>query len=146
MVIWYDACITCLYAVRSRQPGGERCCSSDMSHGFLKEASTCRIEVSADICIHAPAATLRHAPLASRMQCIMGAATLAKALGAVADILLIDGFQQHRYRSLDNLVLKRRLPHRTLPPISLVAPDARDRRGLVAPAAPALVEVGEVLV
>src|SRR2546430_6859944 len=80
------------------------------------------------------------------MPCIMGAATLAKAIGAVTEILLIDGFQQHRYRSLDNLVLKRRLPHRTLPPISLVAPDARDRRGLVAPPAPALAGVGEGLV
>src|SRR5260370_37500885 len=75
------------------------------------------------------------------MQGIMGAATLAKAIGAVTEILLIDGFQQHRYRSLDNLVLKRRLPNRTLPPISLVEPDALDRRGPVAPAARALVEV-----
>src|SRR6266571_1332923 len=54
MVIWYDACITCLYAVRSRQPGGERCCSSDMSHGFLKEASTCRIEAGFDVSFEYP--------------------------------------------------------------------------------------------
>ncbi len=80
------------------------------------------------------------------MPCIMGAATLAQALGAVTAIVLIDGFPQHRYRSLDNRVLKRRLPNRTLPPISLVEPDALDRRGLVAPAAQALVEVVEVLV
>src|SRR5260370_22535176 len=80
------------------------------------------------------------------MQGIMGAATLAKAIGAVTEILLIDGFQQHRYRSLDNLVLKRRLPNRTLPPISLVEPDALDRRGLVAPAAQAFVVGVEVLV
>src|SRR5260370_41459786 len=78
------------------------------------------------------------------MQGIMGAATLAKAIGAVTEILLIDGFQQHRYRSLDNLVLKRRLPNRTLPPSSLVEPDALDRRGLVAPAAPAVVGGGGV--
>src|SRR6266436_10382883 len=44
-----DSCITCLYAVRSRQPGGGRCCSSDISFGFLKEASTCRIEDALDI-------------------------------------------------------------------------------------------------
>src|SRR6266536_6726537 len=54
MVIWYDACITCLYALRSRQPGGERCCSSDMSHGFLKEASTCRIEATLDVSFDEP--------------------------------------------------------------------------------------------
>ena len=44
-----DACITYLYAVRSRQLGGERCCSSDISRGFLKEVATCRIETRADI-------------------------------------------------------------------------------------------------
>ena len=44
-----DSCITCLYAVHSRQPGGGRCCSSDISFGFLKEASTCRIEAFRDI-------------------------------------------------------------------------------------------------
>ena len=38
-----ESCIICRYAVRSRQLGGERCCSSGMSSGFLKEASTCRI-------------------------------------------------------------------------------------------------------
>lgn len=80
------------------------------------------------------------------MQCLMGAAPLAKALGAVTEIWRIDGFQQHRYRSLDHLGLTRRLPNRTLPPIRLVEPDALDRRGLVAPAAQALVEVVEVLV
>ena len=46
-----DSCITCLYAVHSRQPGGGRCCSSDISFGFLKEASTCRIEAAGDICV-----------------------------------------------------------------------------------------------
>jgi len=76
----------------------------------------------------------------------MGAATLAKALGAVTEIWLIDGFQQHRYRSLDTLVLTRRRPNRTLPPISLVEPDTLDRRGLVAPAPQALVAVVAVLV
>ena len=44
-----DSCITCLHAVRSRQLGGERCCSSGMSYGFSKEASTCRIEVAPNI-------------------------------------------------------------------------------------------------
>src|SRR6266487_5528279 len=44
-----DSFLTCLHAVRSRQLGGERCCSSGMSYGFLKEASTCRIEEACDI-------------------------------------------------------------------------------------------------
>src|SRR5438477_12610915 len=46
-----DSCITYLYAVRSRQLGGERCCSSDISRGFLKEVSTCRIEALRDISV-----------------------------------------------------------------------------------------------
>src|SRR5678815_1437985 len=44
-----DSCMTYLYAVVSRQPGGGRCCSSGMSHGFSKEASRCRIETAGDI-------------------------------------------------------------------------------------------------
>src|SRR5881296_685679 len=49
-----DSCITCLYAVHSRQPGGGRCCSSDISFGFLKEASTCRIETPFAVAFDAP--------------------------------------------------------------------------------------------
>src|SRR6516162_4018976 len=49
-----ESCIICRYAVRSRQLGGERCCSSGMSSGFLKEASTCRI-----VRPHRPASLLR---------------------------------------------------------------------------------------
>src|SRR2546427_11742047 len=49
-----DSCITCLHAVRSRQPGGGRCYSSDISFGFLKEASTCRIEAPLDISFDEP--------------------------------------------------------------------------------------------
>src|SRR2546427_730293 len=44
----------CLYAVRSRQLGGERCCSSGMSYGFLKEASTCRTETPFDVAFDEP--------------------------------------------------------------------------------------------
>ena len=49
-----DSCITCLYAVCSRQLGEERCCSSGMSYGFLKEASICRIEATYDIAFDHP--------------------------------------------------------------------------------------------
>ena len=98
------------------------------------------VDIATDLCLHDPAATLRHAPLASRLPCIRGAATLATARGAVPAIWLLDGFPPHGDRSLDPLVLPRRLPKRTWPPSSLVEPDALDRRGLGAPAAPALVE------
>jgi len=57
-----------------------------------------------------------------------------------------EGCPPPRYRSLDPRVFTRRRPHRPLPPIRLGEPDALDRRGLGVPAAPALGEVGEVLV
>ena len=41
-----------------RQLGGERCCSSGMSCGFLKEASTCRIEAAAHIRVEHPWTTI----------------------------------------------------------------------------------------
>src|SRR5713226_7574554 len=41
----------------------------------------------------------------------MGAASPPKAIGAVLKVLLIDRFQQHRHRSLDNFVLERRFPN-----------------------------------
>jgi hypothetical protein len=44
-----DSCITCLYAVGSRQPVGGRCGSSGISFGFSKEASRCRIEAGLDV-------------------------------------------------------------------------------------------------
>ena len=49
----------------------------------------------------------------------MGAASPPKAIGAVLKVLLLDRFQQHRHRSLDNLVLERRFPNRALAPIVL---------------------------
>src|SRR5713101_89164 len=49
-----DSCMTYLYAGVSRQPGGGRCCSSGMSHGFSKEASRCRIEELRDVRFNPP--------------------------------------------------------------------------------------------
>jgi hypothetical protein len=79
------------------------------------------------------------------MQRIMGAATLPKAIRAVRKVLLIDRFQQHRHRSLDNLVLKRGLADRASASIVLLDPYTLDGRGLVHPAAQALVQVPQVL-
>src|SRR5215510_15105429 len=39
-------------------------------------------------------------------------------------VLLIDRLQQHRHRSLDNLVLVRRLANRALSPVVLLDPNA----------------------
>jgi hypothetical protein len=69
------------------------------------------------------------------MQCIVRAASWPKAVRAVVEVLLVDRFQQHGHRSLDNLILERWLPNRTLTSIVLLNPDTLDGRGLIAAAA-----------
>ena len=76
----------------------------------------------------------------------MRAATLPKAVRAVVEVLLVDRFQQHRYRSLDNLVLERRLANRALAPVLLLDPDALHGHCLIASAAQTLMQVVQVLV
>ena len=61
-------------------------------------------------------------------------------------VLLVDRFQQHRHRSLDDLVLERRLADRALSPVVLLDPDALYGRRLVASTAQTLVQVAQVLV
>src|SRR5262249_11496256 len=95
-----------------------------MSHGFSKEASTCRIEGSPHIGLHDPAYPLRQAPLAELMPCLMRAATLPKAIRAVVEVLLVDRCQPHRHRSLDSLVLERWRTDRALALLVLLDPDA----------------------
>src|SRR5712691_5112228 len=97
-----DSCMTYLYAVVSRQPGGGRCCSSGMSHGFSKEASRCRIEASTHICVHTPANGLAHTLRPKLAQCTMRAPALTKAVRAVVNILFVARCQEHHDRSLDN--------------------------------------------
>jgi hypothetical protein len=76
----------------------------------------------------------------------MRAATRPKAIGAVQKVLLIDRFQQHRHRSLDNLILEGGCAEGALTPVLLLDPDALDGRGLVASAAQTLMQVPQVLV
>jgi hypothetical protein len=80
------------------------------------------------------------------MQRMVRAATLPKAVRAVVEVVLVDRFQQHRSRSLDQRILTCRLADRTLSPIVLFEPDALDWGRLVAPAAQALVQVAPMLV
>src|SRR5215831_8089610 len=76
----------------------------------------------------------------------MGATTLSKAIRAVTEVLLVNRLQQHRHRSLDQLVLECRLADRTLPSILLFAPDALYWGCLIAPAAHALMQVAQIFV
>jgi hypothetical protein len=104
------------------------------------------VKISTDICIHDPADPLRHAPFAYLVECVMGTAALSKAVRAVAEILLVDRFQQHHHRSLNDFIFEGRLPDRSLFPVVLFELDAFDWRRLIASASQALVQVTQVLV
>src|SRR5262245_19097183 len=105
-----------------------------LAQHLAQACSVDAVEVSTDICIHDPAKTLRHAPLAELVQCLMRAATRSKAIRAVVEVLLVDRFEQHRDRSLDNLVLEHWLADRALAPVVLLDPDTLHGRGLIGPA------------
>jgi hypothetical protein len=74
----------------------------------------------------------------------MGAATSPKAVREVIKIFLVDGFQQHRHRPLDDLVLKRWFAYRTFLTIFLFEPATLYRRCFVPPVSQSLVEGWEV--
>src|SRR5512145_3249720 len=76
----------------------------------------------------------------------MRAPTGPKALRTVMKVLLVDRFQHHHHRSLDDLVLERRLANRALPPIILLDPYPLYGDRLLAATAQTLVQVGPVLV
>ena len=76
----------------------------------------------------------------------MRAATRSKAIGAVQEVLRVDRFEPHRYRSLDDLLLERGCADWTLPPVFLRDPDALDGRGLGASAAQTLMPSAPILV
>src|SRR5262249_37675982 len=76
----------------------------------------------------------------------MRAATRSQAIGAVPQGLLVDRFAQHRYRSLDDLILERGFADGALTPVFLLDPDALDGRGLVAAAPQTLMQIAQMLV
>src|SRR5919108_4280740 len=84
--------LTCLYAVRSRQLGGERCCSSDMSYGFLKEASRCRIETFGDVNFEHVLGPKGH-PVEDGFNGIPTRTSGAKAIGMRRELRFPCGFQ-----------------------------------------------------
>jgi len=74
------------------------------------------------------------------------AATRSKAIGAVQEVLRVDRFEQHRYRSLDDLSLARGCADWALTPVFLLDPDALDGRCLGASAAQTLMQIAQILV
>jgi len=102
------------------------------------------VEVSTASCLHDPATPLRHAPLAERVPGLVRAAALSEAVRAGVTVLRVDRFQQHRYRSLDELVLERGLADGALAPIGLLEPDPLYGRCLLASTAETRVHVVQV--
>src|SRR5262249_7750939 len=76
----------------------------------------------------------------------MRAAPRSKAIGAVQKVLLVDRFEQHRYRSLDDLILERGFANGALTPVFLLDPDPLDGRGLVASVPQTLMQIAQMLV
>src|SRR6266446_78848 len=110
-----DSCITCLYAVHSRQPGGGRCCSSDISFGFLKEASTCRIEEALDVRFHDEAIGPKLEGPSKVSDRIQGPDRSSVAITARQEVLLIDRLQSLCHSRLKELVLHGGNAYSTLP-------------------------------
>jgi hypothetical protein len=61
-------------------------------------------------------------------------------------VLLVNRFESPRHRSVDNLVLERRVANRAVPPIVLLDPDALHGRCLIASTAQPFVQVPQVLI
>ena len=89
-----------------------RCCPSGMSHGFLKEASTGRIEVVLDVDLESPAAPHAHHLLPQGVEGVVRGAPWAEAIGAVKKILLVDGVKHHGDRPLEHLIFEGGNPDR----------------------------------
>ena len=68
-----------------------------------------------------------------------------RGLVCLHSVLLVDRFQQHRHRLLDDLLLDREFADWALTPGLRLDPDALDGRGLVGPAAQTLMQVPPVL-
>src|SRR5918994_3977751 len=75
----------------------------------------------------------------------MWAPTGPKAIRTVQKVLLVDRFQQHRHRPLDDLVLERWHTNRALTSVILLDPDALHGRRLIASAPQTLMQVAQVL-
>src|SRR5262249_54445643 len=75
--------------------------------------------VSADVSIEHPVHRLRRDRLAHRPQGLMGAASGAKAIGAIEEVGLVNGIHDLGHRTLDDLVFQREDAERSLSAIRL---------------------------
>src|SRR5262249_13542235 len=141
-----DSCMTYLDAVVSRQPGGGRCCSSGMSHGFSKEASRCRIEARLDVGFHHPGLS---SELELDGQCIhriQGAYLGPIPIATAQEVLRVDGCQEARSCQWSELVFYGGDAQRALRAIPFGHILASDEFGAVPLLLQALHEVVDVLV
>src|SRR5712691_7027878 len=130
-----DSCMTYLYAVVSRQPGGGRCCSSGMSHGFSKEASRCRIETGSDVALQDPLrGMLSGQPIEALFDRIRGGALCPEAIRVWVAARFRNGIEREEVQRLHRTIVPRRDRQRTLATraICLRNGDAPKRQGAIA--------------
>ena len=91
-----------------------------------------RVEELADIDLHDPLDRFIHDLFPDALQRLVGRAPGPKAVGEVIELLLIDRLQEHRHRTLENLILCRRNADGTsFLSVSLRNVDSLDRRRVV---------------
>src|SRR5947208_3197171 len=106
------------------------CCSSDISFGFLKEASICRIEKAPNVGIEYPVDVALFNAYRDCIQRMVRAASRSGTVREAEKLLLVNGVEHLDSRPLDDFVSQRRLADGALAPISFRYVDALDRWGL----------------
>src|SRR2546426_11512859 len=104
------------------------------------------VEKSTDICIHSPGDIQLPTLLTQLVERLVLTVTLPEAMGKRMKVRLEDGFQDHHYRPLDNLVLKAGFPYGPLLAIFFLDPHPLDRRRHIPIVAQPLMQRAQVLV
>src|SRR5215203_5779305 len=65
------------------------------------------VEKLSDVDLQDPPATDLHQPVPEGVQCLVRRAARPEAVRAVQEVLLVDRLQDHRYRTLEDLILER---------------------------------------
>src|SRR6266403_3351422 len=120
MVMLYDSCSICSYAVGPRHPRRGRFSPSAcpvVPYGFLKEASRCVIEVTFNIELDAPLCTSPGTH--DSFQCRVARPLYPEPVRTILKHWFIDGFKDHTPHFLHLFIVWVRHPKRSLLPIGL---------------------------
>ena len=94
------------------EPFADQSKQHPVSHPTLEQFSQMsvvdRIEEFSDIDLHDPAASRRHRLLPEAFQGLMRRPSRSEAVRTVLEVLLVDRFQDHDYRTLKHFILEGR--------------------------------------